>query len=114
MAGLALGAGLWVAIPGAGPWPLALAVPGGATGQLAWRAAGWRLAGGRLALRSRRLARITVLAPATALQEVARSQSPLQRRGRLADLRVAVGAGTRVRVRHLDEAAAKGLYDALR
>jgi uncharacterized membrane protein YdbT with pleckstrin-like domain len=65
-------------------------------------------------MRTRRLARITVLAPATRLQEVERSQSLLQRRGRLADIAVAVGAGTRVRVRHLDEGVAAGAYDALR
>ncbi len=114
LAGLALGAALWIALPAAGPWPLALAAPGAAAGALAWRAAGWRLQGGRLAVRSRRLARITVLAPAGALQEVGRSQSPFQRHGRLADLHVAVGAGTRARVRHLDEQVAAGAYDALR
>jgi len=114
LAGLALGAAGWIAIPGAGPWPLALALPGAALGVFARRAAGWRLEGGRFAMRSRRLARITVLAPAARLQEVERSQSLLQRRGRLADLAVAVGAGTRVRVRHLDEGVAAGAYDALR
>jgi putative membrane protein len=114
LAGLALGAALWIAIPGAGPWPLLLALPGVAAGVLARRAAGWRLEGGRLAMRTRRLARITVLAPAARLQEVQRSQSLLQRRGRLADVAVAVGAGTRMRVRHLDEGVAAGAYDALR
>jgi putative membrane protein len=114
LAGLGLGAALWVALPAAGPWSLALAAPGAAAGALAWRAAGWRVRDGRLAVRSRRLARVTVLAPAGALQEVARSQSPFQRRSRLADLHVAVGAGTRARVRNLDAGVATGAYDALR
>jgi putative membrane protein len=114
LAGLALGALAWAAIPGMPAWALALALPGAAVGVLARRAAGWRLEGDRLALRHRRLARITVLAPATRLQAIARSQSLLQRRGRLADVVVAIGAGTRVRVRHLDAGVAAGLYDALR
>ncbi|HYI17360.1 MAG TPA: PH domain-containing protein [Solirubrobacteraceae bacterium] len=114
LAGLALGAALWLALPAAGPWPLVLALPGLGAGALAWSAAGWRVRDGRVAVRSRRLARVTVLAPARALQEVARSQSPLQRHGGLADLHLAVGAGTRARVRHLDERVATGAYDALR
>ncbi|MET0687251.1 MAG: hypothetical protein ABW060_18155, partial [Solirubrobacteraceae bacterium] len=63
---------------------------------------------------SRRVARITVLAPAARLLEGERAPALLQRRGRLADLAVAVGAGTRVRVRHLDDGVAAGAYDALR
>ena len=115
LAGLALGTLLWAVLGGpAVPWPLALALPGAAAGVLARRAAGWRLEGGRLALRSRRLARVTVLAPAARLQQVSRSQSLLQRRARLADVTVAVGAGTRARVRHLDADVAAGIYAALR
>ena len=87
--------------PGRGRSPSRRRAPRRARSPGAPRAGGWRAAA--LAVRSRRLARVTVLAPAGALQEVARSQSPLQRRGRLADLHVAVGAGTRARVRHLDE-----------
>ena len=112
LAGLVLGAAGWVATraPGRG----CSGAPGRGR-RRARRAAGWRLEGGRLAMRSRRLARITVLGAGRArLQEVERSQSLLQRRGRLADLAVAVGAGTRMRVRHLDEGVAAGAYDALR
>ena len=85
-----------------------------ALGWLRWRAAGWRLEDGRLAVRSRRLACTTVLAPAGRLQQHGISQTPLQRRGGLADLEVRVGAGTRGRVRHLEAVTAAALFDALR
>jgi putative membrane protein len=101
-------------VPGAGPWPLAVVLVGGWAGWLRYRAAAWRLAGGRLAVRSLLLARTTVLAPASRLQEHGLRQSLLQRRGRLADLEVRVGAGTRGRVRHLDASTAAQLFDALR
>ena len=58
-----------------------------------FRAAGWRLRDGRLAMRSRVLARTTLLAPAARLQEHATAQNPFQRRAGLADLAVAVGKG---------------------
>jgi hypothetical protein len=48
------------------------------------------------------------------LQEHGVRQTVLQRRGGLADVEVAVGAGTRGRVRHLDAAVAGRLFDALR
>ena len=103
-----------VAIPGAGLWPLLAVLPASAYGALCWRDAGWRLAGGRLLLRRRRMARVTILAPVGRLQEHAVRQTVLQRRARLADVAARVGAGTHGRVRHLDAAAAGGLFDALR
>ena len=53
----------WAFTP-AGPWVLPAALLLGGYGLLRHRAAGWRLDGGRLAIRSLRLARTTVLAPA--------------------------------------------------
>jgi uncharacterized membrane protein YdbT with pleckstrin-like domain len=41
-------------------------------------------------------------------------QTVLQRRARLADVEVRVGAGTRGAVRHLDAGVAGGVFDALR
>jgi putative membrane protein len=108
---LALVAALWFVVAW---WPLLLLLPSVAWGLACWRDAGWALEEGRLALRSRMLARVTVLAPAARLQEHGVRQTVLQRRGALADLRIAVGAGTRGRVRHLDAAVAGRLFEALR
>jgi len=104
-------AALWLVVAW---WPLLLVVPAAWYGVACWRAAGWRLADGRLALRFRGLARVTVVAPVARLQEHGVRQTVLQRRGGLADLQVAVGAGTRGRVRHLDAGVAGSLFDALR
>jgi uncharacterized membrane protein YdbT with pleckstrin-like domain len=60
------------------------------------------------------MARTTVLARASRLQEHGLRQTVFQRRGGLADVHVAVGAGTRGRVRHLDAGVAGALFDALR
>ena len=95
-------------------WPLLLVVPAAWYGMECWRAAGWRLEGGQLALRFRMLARTTVLARAARLQQHGLRQTVFQRRGDLADVEVAVGAGTRGRVRHLDARVAGALFDALR
>jgi len=111
---LALGAAACAAFPGSAPWPLLAALPAAALGAARWRAAGWRIEDRRLALRFRRLARITVLAPAARLQQHALRQTVLQRRGRLADVLVRVGAGTRAHVRHLDARVAARLFDQLR
>jgi putative membrane protein len=113
-AALAVGAITAAAIPGAGPWPLLIVLPAAAWGAECWRAAGWRLAEGRVHLRFRRMARITVLAPVSRLQQHGLRQTVLQRRARLADVTARVGAGTRGHVRHLDAAVAGGLFDALR
>src|SRR5215218_474328 len=111
---LALGAAACVAVPDAAPWPLLAVPPAAGYGVARWRAAGWRIEGGRLAVRFRRMARITVLAPTRRLQEHGVRQTVLQRRGELADVEVRVGAGTRGVVRHLDARMAGRLFDALR
>ena len=111
---LALGAVACVAVPDAAPWPLLAVPPAAGYGVARWRAAGWRIEGGRLAVRFRRMARITVLAPTRRLQEHGVRQTVLQRRGELADVEVRVGAGTRGVVRHLDARMAGRVFDALR
>jgi putative membrane protein len=92
--------------------PLAL-VAGALYGHARWRAAGWRLADGRLAIRSMRLARTTVLAPARNRESHTLVQNLLQRRADLADLEVAFGKQTTARIRHLDAADAHAAWTAL-
>jgi putative membrane protein len=111
--GLAAGA-LACLIPGAAPWPLLAALLGAAWGALAWRAAGWRLRAGRLAVRFRRLARVTVLAPAGNRESQLLAQTLLQRRAGLADVGVDFGKATTARVRHLEAATAWALWERLR
>jgi putative membrane protein len=111
--GAVVGAAAWAFTPG-GPWALPAAVLLGAYGLLRYRAAGWRLAEGRLAIRSLRLARTTVLGPARYREWHELSQNPFQRRARLADVFVAFGKQTDARVRHLEATTAAGLYDRLR
>jgi putative membrane protein len=110
--GAVVGAGVWAFTP-AGPWVLPAALLLGGYGLLRHRAAGWRLDGDRLAIRSLRLARTTVLGPARYREWHELSQNPFQRRGRLADVFVAFGKQTGARVRHLESATAAGLYDRL-
>jgi len=113
---LGLGVGLAAAllVPGAGPWPLLLALPLALLGWARHRGAGWRLGDGFVVLRGQLVARTTVAAPVHRLQEHAVRQTPLQRRARLADLALAVGAGTRARVRHLEAETAWELWERLR
>jgi putative membrane protein len=111
-AGLAVGAVAAVVL--GSPWPLAVALPALAYGELRWRAAGWRLAGGRLAMTWRALARTTVLAPARNRESHDLAQTPLQRRARLADVEIEFGKGTSARIRHLDVDVARGLWAAIR
>ena len=74
-------------------------------GRARWRAAGWRLSDGRLAVRSMRLARTTVLAPARFRESHTRGPERLPApRATLADLEVAFGKQTTARIRHLDAA----------
>ena len=113
-AAVALGAAACAAVPAAAPWPLLAALPAAALGMAQWRAAGWRIRDGRAALRSRRLAVITVLAPVARLQEHGLRQTVLQRPAALADVEIRVGASTAARVRHLDAAVAGRVFDALR
>ncbi|HTE60187.1 MAG TPA: PH domain-containing protein [Solirubrobacteraceae bacterium] len=111
---VALGGAACLAVPAAAPWPLLAALPAAALGAARWRAAGWRIEDRRLAIRFRRLARTTVLAPTARLQEHGVRQTVLQRRARLADVDVRVGAGTHGLVRHLDARVAGRVFDALR
>jgi putative membrane protein len=111
--GAVAGAAAWAFTP-AGPWVLPAALLLGGYGWLRYRSAGWRLTEGRLTMRLLRLARTTVLGPASHREWHEMSQNPLQRRARLADLFVAFGKQTDARVRHLEAATAAGLYDRLR
>jgi putative membrane protein len=111
LAGLIAGGGAALAL--ASPWPLLALAAGLAYGHARWRAAGWRLRDGRLAVRSLRLARVTVLAPARNRESHTLAQSVLQRRARLADLRVDFGKQTAARIRHLELADATAAWEAL-
>jgi putative membrane protein len=93
--------------------PLVLGVTAG-LGELRFRAAGWLLADGRVVLRSRNVARTTLVAGVSRLQEHGTRQTPLQLRRRLADVTVAVGSGRRARVRHLDAGTAERFLRLLR
>jgi putative membrane protein len=95
-------------------WPAPLALAGPLYGWLRWRAAGWRLSGGRLAVRSRMLARTTVLAPARNRESHDLEQTVLQRRARLAHLSVAFGKRTTARIRHIDLDDARALWGGIR
>ncbi len=110
--GLAVGAAAWAFAP-AGPWALALVLPAGGYGVLRFRAAGWRLEGGRLAIRSLRIARSTVLAPAVNRESHAFAQTVLQRRAGLADLEVEFGKQTGAAVRSVEAATAADLFAQL-
>jgi len=111
---LAAGGGVSLLLPAAAPWPLLAVLPAAALGAARWRAAGWRIEEGRAAVRFRRLARVTVLAPTARLQQHGVRQTVLQCRGGLADLEVRVGASTQGRVRHLEALVAGRVFDALR
>jgi len=110
---VALGVGAALAVSLSSPAPLVVLFLGVAYGQARWQAAGWRLAEGRLAIRSLRLARTTVLAPTRYRESHELAQSVLQRRARLADLRVDFGKKTAAKIRHLDERDATAAFEAL-
>jgi putative membrane protein len=112
--GLAGGIATCLLVPDATPWPLLAAPLLALNGWWSFRAAGWRLRDGRLAMRSRLLARTTLLTPVARLQQHATAQNPFQRRAGLADLAVAVGKGGRARVRHLEAPVAADLWERLR
>jgi putative membrane protein len=114
IAGAILGGAACLLVPDATPWPLLIAPLLALNGWWTFRAAGWRLRDGRLAMRSRTLARTTLLTPAARLQQHATAQNPFQRRAGLADLAVAVGKGGRARVRHLEAPVAAELWERLR
>jgi putative membrane protein len=114
VAGVVAGGAACLLIPSVAPWPLLIVPPLALNGWWSFRAAGWRLRDGRLAMRSRFLARTTLLTPAARLQEHAIAQNPFQRRAGLADLAVAVGKGGHARVRHLEAPVAAELWERLR
>jgi putative membrane protein len=109
-----LGVALTLALPGAWPAIPALALAGTSEGLLRHRAAGWRDDGRHLVIRTRVLARRTLIARVDRLQEHGTSASLLQRRARLADFQTAVGSGRTGRVRHLEADAARSLFERLR
>jgi putative membrane protein len=100
---LAPAVGLWWVV---GPWSL-LALVVALYGWAQWRAAGWRVRDGRLAVRSLRFARVTVLAPVRLRESHTVSQNPFQRRAQLATLTVPFGKSTAARVRHVEAADAR-------
>ena len=112
--GGALGAVLTAVVPAAWPAVPLLALLGAAEGLLRYRSAGWRDDGRRLVVRSRVLARRTLLARVDRLQEHGLRASPLQRRAALADFEAAVGSGRTGRVRHLERGVADALFERLR
>ena len=112
LAGLVAGAVAWVA--GATFWPLTAGLLGFAYGWIAWRGAGWRLRDGRLAMSRAALARTTVLAPARYRESQTISQSVWQRRAELASLHVEFGKRTTARVRHVEAAEARSVWESLR
>lgn len=87
-----------------------LALPAAALyGWLSFRDAGWAFEDDRLVVRSRRLARITAIAPRPRLQSRGVVRSPFQRRVRLATFRAEVasgGGGAALEVTDLDAGAA--------
>jgi putative membrane protein len=111
VAALVLGVALalWLSSPA----PLGVLFLGVAYGQARWQAAGWRLREGRVAIRWLRVARVTVLAPSSNRESHELAQSLLQRRARLADLRIDFGKKTHARIRHLDTGDATTAFEAL-
>jgi putative membrane protein len=102
--GIVLAAGAWWLV---GAWsPLALLVA--LYGWAQYRAAGWRVRDGRLAIRTLRIARVTVLAPTRLRESHTVSQNIFQRRASLADLSVAFGKSTTAHIRHIEAADAAG------
>lgn len=106
---LVLAAAGWLLV---GPWAL-LALVLAPYGWARWRAAGWHFADGRLAVRTLRIARTTILAPARYRESHTWAQNVFQRRAALADLEVAFGKRTTARIRHLDAATAQAAWSAL-
>jgi putative membrane protein len=96
-----------------GPYAVIGLIAGVLYGRARWRAAAWRLQDGRLAVRSLRLARTTVLAPARFRESHTLAQNVLQRRAGLADLEVAFGKQTTARIRHLEASDARAAWAAL-
>lgn len=95
---------------------LTLLVLAALLGWLRYRDAGWTYSGGCLVLRSRTLARTTALAPRRRLQSRSSVSNPLQRRARLAHLRVRVASGSggaEFRVQDLEDGDVRDLVSRL-
>ncbi|WP_407691119.1 PH domain-containing protein [Rubrobacter marinus] len=90
--------------------------PAALYGLVRHRAGGYALNEDRVILRTRRLARTTVVAPRGRLQSRGFSVSPLQKRLDLATLEIEVASGrggTAFRLTDLAAGAARGVVDAL-
>ena len=109
---LAAAAAAWAFTP-AGPWALPVVAVAAAYGAMRYHDAGWRLEGGRLVVRSARLARRTVLAPAHRRESHTFEQTRLQRRAGLADVLVPFGSDTVARAHHLEAPAAGDLFERI-
>jgi putative membrane protein len=114
LAGAGLGAVLTALVPAAWPAVPVLALLGAVEGLLRFSAAGWRDEGRRLVVRSRVIARRTLIARVDRLQEHGLRATPVQRRAALADFEAAVGSGRTGRIRHLEASVAGALFERLR
>jgi putative membrane protein len=95
---------------------LLLVFPAALYGWLRYRAAGWAYGGDLLVVRSRLVARTTVIAPRRRLQSRGVIRSPFQRRARLATFRAQVASGSgggELRVTDLGSDAAAALAEGL-
>lgn len=112
--------GIWFwqdSLPWWGYLPLIWPVLEVVFGWLGWRDAGWRLGDGLLLLRTRGLERSLLIAPLRRIQHRGTTANPLQRRGDLATLHIAVaggGLGGHYALRHLDAATGTALLHDLR
>lgn len=116
---VALIAGIWYWQGDVSVWwylPLALIPFQAVTGWLAYRDAGWGLDGQIVMLRSRSLARRTLITTRRRIQHRRITANPLQRRVRLATLHVAIAAGLgggTTSLAHIDRADGERLLFAL-
>ncbi len=101
------------------PWgllALLIVPPAAVYGLVRHRAGGYALSEDRIVLRTRRLARTTVVAPRERLQSRGYSVSPIQKRRDLATLEIEVASGrggTAFRLVDLADGAARGLVESL-
>jgi putative membrane protein len=115
LAGTAVAAAaLTAAVPAVAPAGAVVMAVAAVAGVMRYTDAGFAVGEGVVLLRRRGVARTTFVARTPRLQRHALSQTLFQRRGHLADVAVAVTTGATVRIRHLDERDAQGLFTALR
>ncbi len=114
LAGAALGGAATLVASAAWPAIALLTLGGVAYGLRAYADAGWLLDGTHVTIRSRRVGRATLVARARRLQAESLTRTPLQARAGLATLEIAVGAGRRARLRHVEADVAAGLFARLR